>query len=69
MRTVRKDIAGPGIESLTTCQANRTRVGVRTVRTLDTVGSGIESLTCCQINRTGVGVRTVRRDTDGPGMQ
>ena len=32
-RTVRKDTAGPGMKSLTPCQANRTRVAVRKVRT------------------------------------
>ena len=30
--TVRRDTAGPVIESLTYCQGNRTRVAVRTVR-------------------------------------
>ena len=54
------------MESLTACQANRTRVRVRTVRR-DT--AGIESLTVCQANRTRVGVRTERRDTAEPGME
>ena len=49
------------MESLTYCQANRTRVGVRTVRR-DTAGPGMESLTNCQVNRNRVGVSTVRRD-------
>ena len=53
------------MESLTNCQANRTRVGVRTVRR-DTAEPGIESLTNCQANRTKVRVRTVRRNTAGP---
>ena len=49
------------MESLTDCQVNRTRVGVRTVRR--NTGPGMESLTSCQANRTRVRVRTVRRDT------
>ena len=49
--TVRRDTAGLGMESLTFCQANSTRVGVRIVRR-DTAGPGIESLTFCQANRT-----------------
>ena len=56
------------MESLTYYQANRTRVGVRTVRR-GTAGPGMESLTSCQANRMRVGVRTVRRDTAGPGME
>ena len=32
VRTVRRDMAEPGTESLTFCQANETRVAVRTVR-------------------------------------
>ena len=68
MRTVRSDIAGPGIESLTSCQANRTRVRVRTVRR-DTAGPGMEPLTTCQVNRTRLGVRIVRRDTAGLGIK
>ena len=60
VRTVRRDTAGPGMESLTNCQDNRTRVAVRTVRR-DTAGPGMESLTYCQANRTRVAVRTVRR--------
>ena len=46
MKTVRRDTTGPGMESLTDYQANRTRVGVRIVR-WDTSGSGMESLTFC----------------------
>ena len=69
VRTVRRVIARPGMmESLTRCQANRTRVSVRTVRR-DTAGSGMKSLTPFQTNRTRVSVRTVRRDTAGPGME
>ena len=60
------DTAGPAMESLTFCQANRTRVEVMTVRR-DTTGPGMESLTTCQANRTRVGMRTVRRYTAGPG--
>ena len=69
MRAVRRDTASHGImESLTSCQANKTRVAVRTVRN-NTAGPGIESLTYCQANRTRVAVRTVRRNTAGPGMK
>ena len=56
VRTVIRDTAGPGMESLTSCQANRTRLGVRTVRR-DTAGPGMESLTFCQANRTRLGVK------------
>ena len=56
------------MESLTSCQAKRTRVGVRTVRR-NTAGPGMESLTYFQANRTRVGVRTVRRSTAGPDMK
>ena len=56
------------MESLTYCQANSTRVAVKTVRR-DTAGSGMESLTYCQANRTRVAVRTVRWDTAGSGME
>ena len=56
------------MESLTHCQANRIRVGVRIVRR-DTAGPGMESLTNCQANRIRVGVRIVRRDTAKPGME
>ena len=61
VRTVRRDTAGPGMESLTYCQANRTRVEVRTVRGDTAARHGMESLTDCQANRTRVGVRRVRR--------
>ena len=43
------------MESLTFYQANRIRVGVRTVRR-DTAGLGMKPLTYCQMNRTRVGV-------------
>ena len=49
------------MKSLTFCQANRTRVGVRRVRK-DPARPGMKSLTYCQANRTRVGVRIVRRD-------
>ena len=39
------------MESLTNCQANRTRVAMRTVKR-DTAGPGMKSLTYCQPNRT-----------------
>ena len=67
VRTVRWDTAGPGMELLTCCQANRTMVAVRTVR-MDTGAPGMESPTNCEANRTEVGVRTVRRDMAEPGM-
>ena len=50
------------MESLTPCQANRTKVAMRTVRR-DTAGPAMESLTPCQANRTRVAVRTVRSNT------
>ena len=56
------------MESLTTYQANRTRVEVRKVRR-DTTGPGMESLTICQASRTRVKVRTMRGYTAGPGME
>ena len=65
---VRSDTAAPSMESLTSCQANRARVGVRKVRK-DTAGLGMESLTFCQVSKTRVGVRTVRRDAAEPGME
>ena len=40
VKTVRRETAGPGMESLTPCQANRIRVAVRTVKR-DTAGSGM----------------------------
>ena len=51
VRTVRRDTmtAGPAMKSLTYCQANRTRVAVRTVRR-DTAGSVMKSLTNCYTN-------------------
>ena len=61
---------GPGMESLTASyQANKARVGRRTVWRRDIARLGIESLTYCQANRTRVGVRTVIRNTAGPGME
>ena len=65
---MRRDPAGPGMKSLTSCQANRTRVGGRKVRR-DPAGPGMKSLTYCQANRTRVGGRKVRRDLTGPGMK
>ena len=62
VRKVRREPARPGMKSLTSCQANRTRVGMRTVRRVP-AGPGMKSLTRCQANRTRVGVRTVRRDS------
>ena len=41
--TVRRDTAGPGMELLTYCQANRTRVAVRTVRR-DITGPCMEAI-------------------------
>ena len=55
--------------SLTSYQANTTRVAVKTVR-MDTAGPGMKSLTLgCQANRTRVPMRTVRRDTAGPDIE
>ena len=65
MRTVRRDTAGPGMESLSYYQGNRTRMAVRR----DTVRPGMESLTCCQASRTRVAVRPVRRDTTEHSMK
>ena len=56
------------MESLTACQAHRTRVGVRTV-TRDTAGPGMESLTDYQAHKIRVEVRTVTRVIAGPGMK
>ena len=58
----RDTAAGPGMESLTCCQANRTRVRVRTVRRDMAAGPGMESLTSYQAIRTRVGMRTVRSE-------
>ena len=43
---MRRDTTGPGMESLTSYQANRIRVAVKTVRR-DTAGPDIKSLTSC----------------------
>ena len=50
VRTVRRDTAGLGTESLTFCQANRIKVAARTVKR-DITPSDMKSLTCCQANR------------------
>ena len=54
MRTVRRGRAGSGMKSLTwTCQANRIRVGVRTIR-MDTTGpTSNHSLPMKQTNPSG----------------
>ena len=58
---VRRETVGPGMDSLTRCQANRTRVaGVRTVRR-DIAGPSMDSLTSCQANRIRMRVGTVRK--------
>ena len=64
---MRRDLAGPGMELLTACQANQTRVGVGTVRR-DPAGPGMKLLTSCQANRTRVGVWTMRKDPAEPDM-
>ena len=51
VRTVRMDTAAPAMELLTYCQANRTRVAVRTVRRDMAAALAMESLTYCQGNR------------------
>ena len=57
--TVRRDIAGPGMElPLTAYQAHRTRVGMRIVRR-DTIEHNMESLTNCSAGK--VEMRTVRK--------
>ena len=56
------------MESLTICQANRTRVAVRFMRR-DTARPAMESLTPYQANRTRVAMRSVREDTTGFGMK
>jgi len=53
------------MKSLTNCQGNRTRVGVKTVRR-HPAGPAMKSLTSCQGNRTRVGVKTVRIHPAGP---
>ena len=60
---VRRDTAvtGPGMESLTVCQTNRIKVGVRTVRR-NIAGPSMKSLTSYQANQTRVEIRTVRWD-------
>ena len=56
------------MKSLTSYQANRTKVGVRVVRRqLD--GPDMKLLTGCQAKRTRVGVRTVRRHPVEPHME
>ena len=57
VRRVRSlNTAEPGIEPLTPCQFNRSRVAVRIVRR-DTARAGMKSLTPCQANRSRVAVR------------
>jgi len=48
------------MKSLTSCQGNRTTVGVKTVRS-HPAGHAMKSLTSCQGNGTRVGMKTVRR--------
>ena len=54
-RIVRRDPAAPDMKSLTSCQANRIRVEMRTMR--KAAGPGMKSLTHCQANRIRVWVR------------
>ena len=61
-------IAKHKIKLLTSCQANRTRVGVRIVRR-HPARLGMKSLTSCQVNRTRVGETAVRKHPVGPGMK
>ena len=59
VRTMRKYMAGPGMKlALTCCQANRIRVGMRTIRKAIVMCS-IELLTVCQANEIRVEVGTV----------
>ena len=53
---------------LTVCAVNKSKVGVKTVRT-DQAATAMESLTCCQANRTRVGVKAVRTDPAAPPMK
>ena len=63
VRIVRSNmVAGPSMQSLTACQANRTTVGMKTVRR-SIARPDMQSLTDCHANRSTVGVKTVRRDT------
>ena len=65
---VRIDPAAPAMKSLTSCQANRTRVAVKAVRT-DPAAPAMKSLTHCQANRTRVAVKAVRTDPAAPAMK
>ena len=49
------------MKSLTFCQDNIIKVGVRTVGRHLAGSGGMESLTSCQANRTKAEVRTVRK--------
>ena len=65
---VRRNTTGSGMESLTYCQVNRTKLAVRTVRR-DTAGSSMKSLTAYKANTIRLTVRTVRlRNIAGPGI-
>jgi len=56
------------MKSLTLCQRNRTKVGVKMVIKHPAV-YGIKSPTFCQDKMTRVGVKTVRRQPAGPDMK
>ena len=62
-------MAGLGMEALTFCQANSTRLAVRTALRKDTAVSGMESLTVCEFNMTRLEVGIVRKDTAEPDME
>ena len=70
MRTVRRNSVGPGMKSLTGCQTNNNRVGVRVVRKHPRpAGWGMKSLTFYQVIRIRGGVRTLSKHPSRPGTK
>jgi len=67
MRIVRRDPAGHDMKSLTSCQANKTKVRMRIARRDSTALVWNHSLPVS--NRTRVRVRTVIRDSARPGIK
>jgi len=66
VRRVRRYPGGPGMKSLTPCQAHRTRVGARTMRMrMDPPIPGMKILTPYQTNRSQGALRTVRKNPAG----
>ena len=65
----KKETGGHAMRSLTSCQNNRTRLEVRTVRR-DTAEPGMDvAFTCYQANRMRLAVRTVIKNTAGHVME